>query len=68
MAVSPEERVPQRQPRYSKEEFTQRRTKLYESQLRSQVEEGNHGKMVAIDHDTESIKCDRRFRRMRCCP
>ena len=38
-----------RQPRYSKEEFAQRGDALYESQIRSQVEEGNHGKIVAID-------------------
>ena len=33
-----------RQPRYSKEEFARRGDKIYESQVRSQVEEGNHGK------------------------
>jgi hypothetical protein len=38
-----------RQPRYSKEEFAQRGDALYEAQIRSQVEEGNHGKIVAID-------------------
>jgi hypothetical protein len=38
-----------RQPRYSKEEFAQRGDALYETQIRSQVEEGNHGKIVAID-------------------
>jgi hypothetical protein len=37
-----------RQPRYSKEEFAQRGEALYESQIRSQVEEGNYGKIVAI--------------------
>jgi hypothetical protein len=37
-----------RQPRYSKEEFAQRGDALYESQIRSQIEEGNHGKIVAI--------------------
>ena len=37
-----------RQPRYSKEEFAQRGDALYETQIRSQVEEGNHGKIVAI--------------------
>jgi hypothetical protein len=46
-----------RQPRYSKEEFAQRGDALYESQIRlpassaatpTQVEEGNHGKIVAI--------------------
>jgi hypothetical protein len=41
-----------RQPRYSKEEFAQRGDALYESQIRSQVEKGNHGKIVAIDIET----------------
>lgn len=41
-----------RQPRYSKEEFAQRGNALYESQIRSQVEEGNHGRIVAIDIET----------------
>ncbi len=41
-----------RQPRHSKEEFAQRGDVLYESQIRSQVEEGNHGKIVAIDIET----------------
>ena len=39
-----------RQPRYSKEEFAQRGDALYDSQIRSQVEEGNHGKIVAITY------------------
>jgi hypothetical protein len=38
----------QRQPRYSKEEFAQRGNALYESEIRQQVEVGNHGKIVAI--------------------
>ena len=37
-----------RQPRYSKEEFAQRGDALYESEVRAQVEEGNHGKIVAM--------------------
>ena len=41
-----------RQPRYSKEEFAQRGDALYQSHIRSQVEEGNHGKIVAIDIET----------------
>jgi hypothetical protein len=36
-----------RQPRYSKEEFAQRGDALYELEVRAQVEEGNHGKIVA---------------------
>jgi peptide subunit release factor RF-3 len=45
-----------RQPRYSKEEFAQRGNALYESQIRSQVEEGNHGKIVAIDIETGAFE------------
>ena len=41
-----------RQPRYSKEEFARRGNELYESQIRPQVEQGNHGKIVAIDIET----------------
>ena len=41
-----------RQPRYSKEEFAQRGDTLYETQIRQQVEEGNHGRIVAIDIET----------------
>jgi hypothetical protein len=45
-----------RQPRYSKEEFAQRGDALYESEVRAQVEEGNHGKIVAIDIETGSFE------------
>jgi hypothetical protein len=41
-----------RQPRYSKEEFAQRGDALHESEVRQQVEEGNHGRIVAIDIET----------------
>jgi hypothetical protein len=41
-----------RQPRYSKEEFARRGDEIYETQVRSQVEAGNHGKIVAIDIET----------------
>ncbi len=47
-----------RQPRYSKEEFAQRGDALYDSQIRSQVEEGNHGKIVAIDLETGNFEVD----------
>jgi hypothetical protein len=47
-----------RQPRYSKEEFAQRGDALYEAQIRSQVEEGNHGKIVAIDLETGDFEID----------
>jgi hypothetical protein len=45
-----------RQPRYSKEEFAQRGDALYESEVRAQVEEGNHGKIVAIDIETGAFE------------
>jgi hypothetical protein len=45
-----------RQPRYSKEEFARRGDEIYETQLRSQVEEGNHGKIVAINIETGSFE------------
>jgi hypothetical protein len=41
-----------RQPRYSKEEFAQRGDLIYQTQIRPQVETGNHGKIVAIDIET----------------
>ena len=47
-----------RQPRYSKEDFAQRGDAIYESQIRSQVEEGNHGKIVAIDLETGAFEVD----------
>jgi hypothetical protein len=45
-----------RQPRYNKEEFAQKGDALYESEIRSQVEEGNHGKIVAIDIETGAFE------------
>lgn len=45
-----------RQPRYSKEEFARRGHEIYESQVRFQVEKGNHGKIVAIDIETGSFE------------
>ncbi|MBW4691697.1 MAG: hypothetical protein KME27_07990 [Lyngbya sp. HA4199-MV5] len=56
MAVSPEERFHQRQPRYSKEEFARRGDEIYESQVRSQAEEGNYDKIVAIDIETGAFE------------
>jgi hypothetical protein len=47
------------QLRYSKEEFAQRGNEIYESQVRSQVEEGNHGKIVAIDIETGAFELAR---------
>jgi hypothetical protein len=45
-----------RQPQYSKEEFARRGNEIYESQVRSRVEEGNHGKIVAIDIETGAFE------------
>ena len=47
-----------RQPRHSKEEFARRGDEIYESQVRSQFEEGNHGKIVAIDIETGDFEVD----------
>lgn len=47
------------QPRYSKEEFARRGDEIYESQVRQQVEEGNYGKIVAIDIETGDFEVDR---------
>ena len=41
-----------RRPRYSKEEFAQRGQEIYEKRVRQQVEEGNRGRIVAIDIET----------------
>ncbi len=49
-----------RQPRYSKEEFAQRGDELYESQIRSQVEAADRGKIVAIDLETGDFEVDKR--------
>ena len=45
-----------KQPRYSKEEFARRGDEIYQSQIRSQVEEGNSGKIVAIDIETGAFE------------
>ncbi|NCS25196.1 MAG: hypothetical protein GPI96_12055 [Microcystis aeruginosa BS13-02] len=45
-----------RQPRYSKEEFARRGNEIYESQVRSQVEEGNQGRIVALDIETGAFE------------
>ena len=46
----------ERQPHYSKEDFARLGTTLYEQQVRSQVEAGNHGKIVAIDVDSGAFE------------
>jgi hypothetical protein len=48
-----------RHPCYSKEEFAQRGDYLYESQIKSQVEAGNYGKIVAIDLETGDFEVDK---------
>ncbi|MGK7946390.1 MAG: hypothetical protein AB4058_18170 [Microcystaceae cyanobacterium] len=45
-----------RQPRYSKEEFARRGKEIYESKVRQQVEDGNYGKIVAIDIETGAFE------------
>ena len=37
-----------RAPRYPKDEFARRGDEIYESQVRSQIEKDNHGRIVAI--------------------
>jgi hypothetical protein len=49
-------RVTRTQPRYSKEEFARRGDEIYQAQIRSQVEEGNDGKIVAIDIETAAFE------------
>ena len=41
-----------RRPRYPKDEFARRGNALYEKRVKSQVEDGNHGRIVAIDIET----------------
>jgi hypothetical protein len=45
--------VSSQQPRWSAEETARRGSAIYESKIRSLVEPGNEGKVVAIDIDTE---------------
>jgi hypothetical protein len=45
--------------RYSKEEFAQRGNEIYESQVRPQVEQDNHGKIVAIDIETGAFELEK---------
>ncbi len=44
------------QLRHSKEEFARSGNEIYESQVRPQVEQGNHGKIVAIDIETGAFE------------
>ena len=45
-----------RHPRYSKKEFARRGQEIYESQIRTKIEEDNYGKIVAIDIETGAFK------------
>ena len=47
-----------RQPRYSKEEFTQRGNEIYNGQIRSQIEADHKGEFVAIDIETGAWEVD----------
>jgi len=47
-----------RQLRYSKETFARRGDEIYDSQVRSRVEEGNYDKIVDLDFETGSFKFD----------
>ncbi|MEM6521494.1 MAG: hypothetical protein AAF892_09720 [Cyanobacteria bacterium P01_D01_bin.71] len=44
-----------RQPRYNHDEFARRGDEIYQTQIRPQVEAGNHGKIVAIDIETLNL-------------
>jgi hypothetical protein len=44
------------QLRYSKEEISRRGNEIDQSQVRPQVEEGNHGKIVAINIETGAFE------------
>jgi len=48
--------MPLHQPKYRKEEFARRGNKIYESQVRSQVEKGNLDRVVAIDIETGAFE------------
>ena len=45
-----------RQPHYSKEDHARRGMALYEQQVRSRVERGNKGKIVAMDVDSGAFE------------
>lgn len=45
-----------KQLRYSKEEIARRGKEIYETRVRPKVEEGNCGKIVAIDIETEAFE------------
>lgn len=45
-------------PRYSKEEFARRGDAIYEQEVRPKVEDGNKGRIVAIDIDSGAYEMD----------
>jgi hypothetical protein len=45
-----------RQPRYTKEEHARLGTERYEREVRAQVEDGNRGRIVAIDVDSGAFE------------
>ena len=45
-----------RQPRYGMEEYVRRGQAIYESRVRSLVEAGNPGRIVAIDIDSDEFE------------
>jgi hypothetical protein len=45
-----------RQPRYSRDEFARRGNELYEQVVRARVEDGNKGRIVAIDIETGAFE------------
>ena len=45
-----------RHPRYPKEEFARRGNEIYNTQVRSHVEDGNHSRIVAIDIETGAFE------------
>jgi hypothetical protein len=47
-----------RQRKYSKEEHARRGEEIYQQKVRPLVEEGNHGRIVAIDIDTGAYEVD----------
>ena len=48
-----------RKRRYPKEEFARMGDEIYENKVRPKVEEGNKGKIVAIDIESGDYKVDR---------
>src|SRR5437667_37219 len=47
-----------RQYKYSAEELARRGHEVYQKQVRPLMEEGNHGKVIAVDIDTGAFEVD----------